>query len=300
MGHHVETSTSLNHRQALVAQTRLGTFVLVFSVALIAFTMTISALQNRASRCQDRAREILFDHYLRPDISRGEIAAVMQDVLVVRRSTLDITAKEAAQQKMKSVDVYDTSDSIISSRGLRLLRQKDGNNYRWEMRHVQSKLCDTFPPVSMEMLPNADYEKAAYHIKAIGVPKGTTVFILESSLTTKDGNRIATLQQLQSLFPGFQQFTGANRLTAQKTFEYTVGGNAQVYYNGVPLDIIVQVQQWFSKGTPIFWRVTFSTENMLAEKNLISLDQSMRTAFEGKSMHCTSSSCTETVDAYLR
>lgn len=297
---HTEKPEHLNRRDALLLQRRLTTFLLVFSVVVVALMMTLAAVQNRDAACQDRAHEVVCDNLLRPDLTMEEIVKAVSDVLTARRAALDLDVKSTSP-KSKTLEVLDTSNGVIAANGFRLLHRSDGINHNYELRAIFDALCGSKPTISMEVLANVDYEKVVYHTKAISMMNGTQKYMLESSLNTKDGSRITSFSQLQSLFPGFNALVSTGKLTPSAVFSYTGGGSGgQVYYNGQPLDVAIGIQQWFGKDEkPLFWRVTLSTESVFAENDLTSLELSLRNAFTVNNYTCVKD-CGGTFNVYLR
>jgi hypothetical protein len=304
MGHHTDPNKYAAYRDAIVLQRRIATFVLVFSVIIIALIMTFSAVQFREAPCQERANEILFDFFVSPTVTREEVVTTLQEIVVSRRSTLDIPPKNDDAAKLIQLDVLDTESSFVASRGFRLLRRSDGSRYRFELRAIFDRLCGSYPSLSMEVMPNVDYEKVTYHIRGLAMTNGSVRYLQQSALGTKEKNRITTVAQLQTVFPGFHELgSGASRLQSIRSAKYSLEGVAQVYFNGSPLDIYVAVQCWLNdKDKPLVWRVVASTHNMLAENDLTSLQRSIQQGFAERNMLCNSTSlnCPEQLDIYLR
>ncbi|CBZ30502.1 conserved hypothetical protein [Leishmania mexicana MHOM/GT/2001/U1103] len=305
MGHHADPNKYVAYRDATVLQHRIATFVLVFSVVIIALVMIFSSVQHREAPCQDRAHEAEFDFMIPSDSTREAIVTALQTILEKRHCWLDFAPQNDDAPTKMQLSVLDTTAGLIAGRGFRLVRRSDGSNYHYELRAVFDKLCGTYPLISMEVMANVDYERVTYHIKATSLNTNNTVKYLQySSLLTKEKNRVTTVPQLQSVFPGFHQLGPSTaRLSAIQSTKYTVEGASQVYYNGSPLDIRVSVQHWQSdKGTPNFWRVVVSTQNMMAERDLVSLQSSIREGLTKLNLLCnaTSSLCTDELDVYLR
>ncbi|KPI87978.1 hypothetical protein ABL78_2914 [Leptomonas seymouri] len=304
MGHHSDPNKYAACRDAMVLQQRIASFVLAFTVIIIALIMTFSAVQFREAPCQERAHEIVFETFLYPNATRDAVVTALQEILTSRRGSLDIPPKNDDEDKVIQLDVLDTPSSFVASRGFRLLRRTVGSRYRFELRAIFDKLCGSYPSVSMEVMPNVDYERATYNIKGIAMMNGTAKYLQQSALSTKDRNRVTTMAQMQALFPGFNEFgKGATRISTLQSFKYSLEGVAQVYYNGSPLDISVTIQLWYNdKDKPLLWRVAASTQNLLAENDLISLQSSIQLGFLERSMLCSTAtaSCADSVDLYLR
>ncbi|AYU82737.1 hypothetical protein conserved [Leishmania donovani] len=304
MGHHADPNKYVAYRDATVLQRRIATFVLVFSVMIIALVMTFSSVQHREAPCQDRAHEVEFDFMIRPDSTHEAIVTALQTILEKRRCWLDFAPQNDDAPTMVQLNVLDTTTGLIAGRGFRVVRRSDGSNYHYELRAVFDKLCGTYPPISMEVMANVDYERVTYNIKAASLMNSTVKYLQHSSLLTKEKNRVTTVTQLQSVFPGFHQLGPSTaRLSTIQSAKYTVEGVSQVYFNGSPLDIRVRVQHWLSdKGTPDFWRVVLSTQNIMAERDLVSLQSSIREGLTKLNLLCnaTSSSCANELDLYLR
>lgn len=300
MTHHDKTE-SLKHREALVLQHRIASFLLVFSVIIVALVMSTAAVQNRDAACQDRSQEVICDNLLVPTITREEITQTITDVLFARRAVLDMNAKTSLVEKSRTVQVLDTAENTIAANGFRLLHRSDGVNHHYDLRAIFDTLCGSRPTISMEVLPNVDYEKVVYHTKTISLMNGTRKYMLQSSLNTRDAARITSFSQLQNLFPGFNAITAVGKLSPQSSVSYSgASTGGQVYYNGHPLDITIGIQQWYAKDLrPLFWRVTLSTESVFAESDLASLEMSLQAAFIQKQYIC-GKECTSVFNGYLR
>ncbi|KAG5468438.1 hypothetical protein LSCM1_02418 [Leishmania martiniquensis] len=304
MGHRQDTNKYAAHRTATLLQRRIGSFVLVFSVFMIALSMLFSALQAREARCQERAHQIEFDLIVSADATRGDVVNALQTILEARHCFLDFSPQNDDVASVVQLDVLDTPANFIAERGFRLVRRYAGTSYYFQLSAIFDRLCGTYPPVSMEVLANVDYERVSYHIKGISLTNRTVKYLQQSSLLTKDMNRVTTVTQLQSLFPGLQQFgLSTARLAPLHSRNYTVEGVSQVYFEGTPIDIHVMIQHWGSDhGTAGFWRVVMSTPNIMAEQDLISLESSVRQGFALRHLLCnaTSENCADQVDMYLR
>ncbi|KAG5468851.1 hypothetical protein CUR178_01687 [Leishmania enriettii] len=304
MGHRVDTNKYAAYRAARLLQQRIGSFVLAFAVFLIALSMIFSALQDREARCQERAHEIEFDFIVNTGYSREDVVTALQAILEERSCFLDFPPQNDDVPNVVQLDVLDTTTNFIAERGFRLVRRSDGSSYFFQLTAIFDRLCGTYPPITMEVLPNVDYERVTYHIKAVSLTNNTVTYLQQSSLFTQDSGRVTTVTQLQSLFPGFQQFgLSAERFSTTQSSSYTIEGVSQVYFSGSPLDIRVAIQHWHpDKDTPGFWRLVMSTQNIMAEQNLISLESSVRQGLALRNLLCnsTSENCADRVDIYLR
>lgn len=287
----------------MLALHHTATFAMVFSVVLVILIVALSAVQDRDARCQDRVGEVAFDSILRPSLSRDVIYSTINDVLATRHCVLDVSPAEAYQQKTKTLELLDTPQQTISGLGFRLLKRSDGNSHRYELRAIFDHRCGAVPTVSMEVLPNVDYERVTYRSKTIVMSNDTMKYMFESSLISKDAARINSFDTMQILFPGFHQVSSTSAVTTQKSWSYTVGGAGTVYFEGQPLDLTIQVQQWFEQeGKPVFWRVSLSTDSIFAEPELVSIQNMIRAAFVAKQMPCSMEAgvCDTDFDIYFR
>lgn len=302
MGHHADPNKYAAYRDAIVLQRRIATFVLVFTVVIIALVMTFSAVQYREARCQDRAHEIAFEFMVRPDATREDIVVALQSVMQERHGSLDFLPQNDDASKTVQLEVLDTPAGYIGSRGFRLLRRSDGSNFHYELRAIFEKLCGSYPTISMEVMPNVDYERVTYHIRAMARTGSRVKYMQQSSLLTKDSNRVTTVPQLQALFPGFREFGPSTaRLSSKQSAKYTIEGVSEAYYSGSPLDISVTLQCWYTeKGKPAFWRVVLGTQNIMAERNLVSLEHSVQLGLAQRSLLCNATSDCGGLDEYLR
>lgn len=304
MSHHADGSANSHLREAFTLQRRIATFILVFAVLIVALTMAISAVQFRFSPCQDRAHEVIFDNFVSVKVSAEDLFASLQSIVSDRRGLLDFTVKGGQASRVETMEYLDTADELIASHGFRLVRWSDGVQYSFELRAIFEKLCGTFPRLSMEVFPNVDYEKASYHVKALAALDQTVAYLQQSSLTTKEKNRITTVSQLQNVFPGFHELEAASqRVSAKLEVSRSIVGVSQVYFAGSPLDIHVSVQLWQSaKQQPMFWLVRLSTESLFAEKDLVSLQQSISAGLKSAGMlhNATEDGNAKLPDIFLR
>ncbi|GET92458.1 hypothetical protein, conserved [Leishmania tarentolae] len=304
MGHHADPNKYAAYRDATVLQRRIATFLLVFSVTIVALVMTFSSVQHREAPCQDRAHEAEFNFIISSNVTRETIVQALKTILEKRRCWLDFAPQNDDAPKVVRVDVLDTTAGLIAGNGFRLVRIREDANYHYDLRVVFDKLCGTYPRISMEVMANVDYERITYRIKATSLMNETAKYLQQSSLLTTEENRVTTVTQLQSVFPGFHQLGPSTaRLSAVQSTKYTVEGVSQVYFNGSPLDIRVGVQHWqFDDNTPNFWRVVVSTQNIMAQRDLISLQSSIRDGLAELNLLCndTSSKCAAGLDVYLR
>ncbi|KAG5494119.1 hypothetical protein JKF63_01954 [Porcisia hertigi] len=304
MGHQADPNKYATYRDATVLQQRIATFVLVFSFIIVALVMTFSAVLYREAPCQDRADEIELDLRLRSGLTSEGVLTALRSILEERGGWLDFPLRNDDAPTKVQLDILDTDTRFIAGRGFRLVRRNVGSNYHFGLSTVFDKLCGTHPTLSMQVMANVDYERVAYHIKALGLMNSTVKYLQRSSLTTKDRNRLTTMAQLQSVFPGFHQLAPASAsLSPTLSMNYTVEGVSDVYYNGRPLDIRVALQRWFpEKGSSDFLRVVVSTHNIMAERDLLSLYTSIQKAFVAQNMLCNASSpkCAAPLDLYIR
>ncbi|KAK7195888.1 hypothetical protein NESM_000521500 [Novymonas esmeraldas] len=304
MGHQADPNKHAAHRDATVLRRRIATFVLVFSVVLVALVMTFSAVRHRESPCQDRAHEIAYDFIVNPNATRADLVTALQTIVGERYATLDFLPQNDDASTVVQLDMLDTNTNFVAGRGFRLVRRSDGSNIHYELRTIFDKLCGTYPSLSMEVMANVDYEKVTYHIKAVVSMNSTVKYLQQSSLLTKDKSRIGTVTQLQSVFPGFHQFgPSALRLSPTESAKYTVEGVSQVYFNGSPLDIRVAVQRWTTNTDKVgFWRVMVSTQSIMAERDLVLLESTIRKGFAARGFLCnaTPSNCADKLELFMR
>lgn len=305
MGHNWQEPTlSVTHRDALMLRERIATFLLTLSVVGVALVVLLSAVQQRDAVCQDRAQQAVFIDVLDGNISRKNVVSLIKTIVLWQNATVEL--KEPTMQKFAHemmIDVMDTAQATIINSGYRLLRRRtsNGQQEKWQLRTLLHNLCGHVAPISMEVFPNVDYEKVGYTIRSVEDGFGGVDFLLESSLTTTQPNRIATYSQMQQLFPGFLGLhTSSPSMLVLRSYSYTVDFVGQVYFHGVPLDIDIEVELWraSSHNTPI-WRVKLSTRSIIAQDNLRRLHQSMRRAFHTQKMACTSTRCKEVADVFL-
>eukprot|EP00796_Vickermania_ingenoplastis_P004403 gene4403-3203_t len=298
MGHKEGHTLAYNHRMLAAAQRKIGSFILVFAVMVIAWVVFLAAIHNRETSCQLRSHEARFQNVLPPSLTLDEIMNALQTVFDERKVELTISD---AHGFTFNIDLLDTETDLLMNNGFRLLRWRDKSWIKWDLRSFSFQMCDAAPPVSMEILPNVDYEKAQYRSIALQLPhmeNHTLQYMLTSQLRTTDDTRISSFVQLESVFPGFYALSSADdKVVVRRTYKMTSHGVIDVYFQSMPLDVAIQIQQWESRGAALFWTVSLSSTDIQAQTALVSLQRSLQNFLSEKNLMCRDRACLES-DAF--
>lgn len=299
MGHKEAHTHAYNHRLLAATQRKIGSFILILTVFVIAWVVFLAAIHNKESSCQHRAHEAKYPNILTSSLTYEEILSAVNTVFEARRVILNF---DDEHHKSEVVEVLDTQANLLSNNGFRLLRRHE-KSWKWDLRTFSDHMCNSFAPVSMEILPNVDYEKAQYRAIALSVPhiqNNTLQYMLSSQLSTNDGNRISSFVQLESVFPGFYALSSADdKVLVQSTYTLNRLGTGEVYFNGAPLNIIVEVQQWTKGDKPLFWVLGLSSSDVHAQTALMSLQRSLGAHLMENNMMCKDKVCMSPDDVFL-
>lgn len=294
MGHKDSHTLAYNHRLLVATQRNISSFILVFSVVLIAWMIFLAAIHNRQSNCQQRAHMVSFPFVLSPSLTYDNILVAINAVFTERRVTLKMDDEHL---QTTTVDVMDTPRDLLSQNAFRLLRWREKSWVKWEVRTFATQLCDASQVgVAMDVLPNADYEKAQYRVTSLSfpsLPNTTRQFMLSSQLSSTDATRISTFVELESVFPGFYALSSTNDpVVVQRSYTVNNVGVGEVYFSDIPLDITVRVEEWRSGGAPIFWQLSISSRDLNSQTALASLESSLFKHFQENGMLCQDKACT--------
>ncbi|ORC93798.1 uncharacterized protein TM35_000016750 [Trypanosoma theileri] len=296
MGHHGEALPVYNHREALLVQRRLMTFLLVFSVFAVAFVLLIASVQTRQVDCQARAHAAVRVVFAHPAAADGTIAAELVAALRQRGVQAVPTDGPPAPPDGHQLNALDTTAHTLAAAGFRLLRTITGAEVLWQLRNIDSALCGSQRTISMEALPNVDYERVSYHVKAV-MANGARTFLYEASVITKDKERITTFPQLQSLFPGFNVLVAPPRMLETKPIHYFTNFSADLYYDSIPMDVELRVEEWKQpNGKTMYWRIVISSSNILAERNLKEVYSILFGTVQEKGFMCSKEECGDSYD----
>ncbi|EKF33639.1 hypothetical protein MOQ_002486 [Trypanosoma cruzi marinkellei] len=289
MGHNRENHAIPNYREVLLMQQRTTSFLIVFSVVAIAFFVLIVSIQTQEAICQTRAETAAFSVYAKMEVKNDSLSSALLDAL----NTNGVHAEpvEKRSKSMTRIDVFDTLERTLLNSGFRLLRQPDEFGVTWRLRYLEHSVCRTERKISMEALPNVDYEKVSYDVMAINT-HGGRAFLYEAEVKTKDRDRITTFPQLQSLFPGFNARTASPQMVLTDSVEVLTAFAAELYYGSTSLDIELQMEERKrEKGGKSYWRVTLLTKNILAESNLKGVHRIVSEVVQNRSLLCDPASC---------
>ncbi|EKG05201.1 hypothetical protein TCSYLVIO_003725 [Trypanosoma cruzi] len=289
MGHTRESHAIPNYREVLLMQQRTASFLMAFSVIAIAFFVLIVSIQTQEAICQTRANTAAFNVYAKAEIKNGSFADALIDAL--KRNGVHAELLERKSQFRTRIDVFDTLEKTLFNSGFRLLRMPDEFGVTWRLRYLEHSVCQTERRISMEALPNVDYEKVSYDVMAINT-HGDRAFLYEAEVKTKDRDRITTFPQLQSLFPGFNARTASPQMVLTDSVVTLTAFAAELYYGSTSLDIELQMEQRSrEKGGKLYWRVTLLTKNILAESNLKGVHRIVSEVVQNRSVLCDPASC---------
>lgn len=301
MGHKEGHTLAYNHRLLAATQRKIGSFVLLFSVVVVAWIIFLAAVHDKESRCQKRANEVKYVNFLEKTLPLDIIISSINEVFTNR----SIVLKETSELNSSiQVDVMDTTSQLLSRNGFRLLRWPENSWIKWDLRTVGTELCSATFPISMEVLPNVDYEKAQYRITGLSLPhvgflyNRTLQYMFSSQLRSNDRSRISTFVQLESVFPGFYSLSSSNENVAvQSSYSLKMLYGGLAYFGGIALDVEVRVGQWSRNSSNLFWFVELRTESLHSQTALMSIQNSLEQYFIGRKMICKG--CITPEDVFL-
>ncbi|KAH9577397.1 hypothetical protein LSM04_004535 [Trypanosoma melophagium] len=303
MGHHGEPLPTYNHREALLVQQRLMSFLLVFSVLAVAFVLLIASVQTRQVDCQTRAHSAVRVVFVRPAAAAANGSIAGEAIVALRRWGVQAVPSDSppAPPDGTQIDVLDTTTRTLATAGFRLLRVIAGTEVLWQLRHIDNVLCGSKRKIAMESLPNVDYERVSYRVRA-AVSNGERVFLYEANVKTKDKGRITTFPQLQSLFPGFNALVAPPRMSVTKSLHFFTSFSSDLYYESTPMDVDLRIEEWKqSNNKTMYWRIVITSSNILAERNLKEVYNILFAAFQEKGFLCNIKECGESFDdAFLQ
>lgn len=255
--------------------------------------MFLSSEQHKVSKCQHRASQAHYQYALSPNLTVQEILSTLNTALNSVHVTLTFNPRDS--NETRTVKVMDTERGLLADNRFYLLHWEDHGLYHWNLRRYSAHICGSSPSVSMEVLPNVDYEKAQYRASSVMIPhilNNTHHFLLSSTLSTNDPNRILTFVQLESVFPGLYALSSADDSVAAKdTYTYRNYGDGDLYFNSEALDITIRIQGWKKDGKSLFWSVAMSTISIPSETALVALHRSLESSFLANRMVCRSKAC---------
>lgn len=299
MGHKEAHTHAYNHRLLVGTQRKLGSFILIFTVFVISWMVFLAAVHNKESSCQYRAHEAKFQNLLQPALTYEEILSAVNTVFEARQVILNF---DDEHPKSEVIEVMDTSARLLSNNGFRLLRRHD-KSWKWDLRTFSENMCDSLSTVSMEVLPNVDYEKAQYRAIALSTPhiqNNTLHYMLSSQLSTNDPNRITSFVQLESVFPGFYALSSADdKVLVQSMYTLNRLGSGEVYFKSTSLNVEVNIDQWMKGDKPLFWVLGFSSDDVHAQTALQSLQRSLEAYLTENNMMCKEKVCMSPDDVFL-
>ncbi|RNF27230.1 uncharacterized protein Tco025E_00538 [Trypanosoma conorhini] len=266
MGHSREHPAAHNHRELVLMQHRIASFLMVFSVIVVAFFVLIVSIQKEDTSCQTRADAAAYSVYAQ---TTGKHDTLVSDLVAALKSHgVHAEPSEAAANATWRIDVFDTHQKTLLTSGFRLLRQSGDVDWLWRLRYLEHSICRPERKLSMEALPNVDSEKVSYHVTAINT-RGGRAFLYQADVLTRDRDRITTFPELQSLFPGFNAKSASLQMVATDSVEVSRRFAAELYYGASPLDIELLVDQRKpAAGGTAYWQIALSTKSILAEEAL--------------------------------
>lgn len=285
---------SYNHRLLLGTHRKIESFILIFTVILISWMVLLASEHDKVSKCQHRVNQARYQYVLSPDLTLEEIMSTVNTALASMQVKMNFNADTTNGTQI--VKKMDTERDLLTKSNFYLLLLEEYDSYRWTLHTYTPHMCGSTPPVSMEVLPNVDYEKAQYRSDAVVIPhflNTTHHFMLFSSLITKDPDRILTFVQLESVFPGLYALSSADdSIVTKEAYLRRDYGEGELYFNSAALDITVRIQQWKGDGEKaIFWSILLYTTSIYSELALKSLHRSLESSFLANNMFCSSKAC---------
>ncbi|RNF08572.1 hypothetical protein TraAM80_02679 [Trypanosoma rangeli] len=288
MGHAREHQTTHNHREVLLMRRRIESFIMVFSVIVVAFLVLIVSIHQGEASCQSRADAATYSVYAQA--TRKNDTLVGDLVAALKRNGVRAEPLEETD-KTQRIDVFDTQEGTLLASGFRLLRLLGQFDVMWQLRYLEQSICWPRRTISMEALPNVDSERVSYHVTAINT-RGGRAFLYKADVLTRERDRITTFPELQSLFPGFNAQTASPRMLVTNSMNVSTKFAAELHYGLSPLDIELRMEQRKPvTGEAAYWRVTVSTTNIMAEANLVKMHGIVSELVVNKSVLCPAAKC---------
>ncbi|ESL10915.1 hypothetical protein TRSC58_01344 [Trypanosoma rangeli SC58] len=288
MGHAREHQAIHNHREVQLMRRRIESFIMVFSVIVVAFLVLIVSIQQGEAGCQSRADAATYSVYAQ---ATGKGDTLVGDLVAALKRNGVYAEPSEETNKTRRIDVFDTQDRTLLTSGFRLLRQSGKVNLMWQLRYLERSICRPERKISMEALPNVDSERVSYHVTAINT-RGGRAFLYKADVLTMERNRITTFSELQSLFPRFNAQTASPRMLMTNSMDVSTKFAADLYYGLSPLDIELRMEQRKPvTGGTAYWRVTVSTTNIMAEANLGKMHGIVADLVVNKSVLCHAAKC---------
>ncbi|AAZ10677.1 uncharacterized protein TEOVI_000266100 [Trypanosoma equiperdum] len=297
---HTEHRAAFNRREVVELQQRLTSFLLIFTAVAIAFVVLVASMQTRVATCQTQASMAIHSMYGRFGSNNSTVLDTIVASLGISGVRV-VPVEVAASHQAIKLDVFDTSQATLQSAGFRLARQSGlASVVLWKLLYIDHSLCDPERTISMEALPNVDYEKASYRVKAITVDN-TRLFLYETNVATKDKDRITTFSQLQSVFPGFNSKVGTPHMILTKSLSIEPEFVAELYRGSTSLSVELRVEkiQQVDNHTPI-WRILVVARSPQAEQNFHRVHKVVANALAGVGALCNKEGCgTSIVDEFF-
>lgn len=300
MGHKEGHTLAYNHRLLVATQRSIGSFASLFSVLVVAWIFFLAAVHNRESPCQQRGHEARLRLFLNPELTVDFITFATISAF----SSTDVTLTFDDDHHAPFLyQLMDTPRNVISGNGFRLIRWKDRRWVKWDLRTLSPQLCGAKPLISMEVLPNVDYEKVQYRSLALTLPhlyNHTRQYLLSSQLRTTDVKRISSFVQLESVFPGFYALSsGDDKLIVTQEYNVTRVKTGEAFFRESSLDIVVKLEEWANEDKRRYWILSLSTGNIRAQTALMLLQETLMKQFSESSLICRTKECTQANDQFM-
>nr|CCC89963.1 conserved hypothetical protein [Trypanosoma congolense IL3000] len=186
---HTERHLVFNRREVDRLQRRLMSFLLIFTAVAIAFIVVVASMQTRVATCQTQAAEGIRPLYMH----HGTSNTTVRDAIFASLSLIGVRAEPVlldSGAQNTQLDVFDTTEGTLSTSGFRLVRETGPASVAyWKLLYMDHSVCSPERGISMEALPNVDYEKVTYRVKAI-VSNNMRLFLYETNIATKNKERI--------------------------------------------------------------------------------------------------------------
>lgn len=280
---------SYNYRELLLLQKRTVSFLFVYSVMIVVFFVFILCIQTSRTDCQLRADTAVYSVYAR---SLGENDTLVDALAVTfRLKGVQVEPLAKGERTARRVDVYDTAERTLANSGFRLVRRVGDARVVWHLRYLDHGVCRTARRLSMEALPNVDYEKVSYHVKAVAAKEGR-VFLHGTDVTSRDRKQIATFQELQALFPGFNAHMASPRMLVTDSLQLLRSFSFELYYSFSPMGIEIHMEEQKRVDEDfVYWHVKVLSSNILAERELREVYRVVADLVRSRGLTCNHSTC---------
>jgi hypothetical protein len=272
----------MEHKVLETIKKRSITFTMVLAVVLAAAGIVIISSAVRETSCQARADELLMPILL---ASPSDNKTVFDATLAALKQ-LDLNVRFKKENKtVKEITVLDAGGRL-SSHGYRLVRELSAGVATWALRYISTQLCDTVPPISMDVASNSDYETESRRVIAT-LPNETRFFVRESTLSSHSADRIRDFDDFQSCFPGFRKRFGSGPWgqwdRPDSFLVETVSTRPVVNSNGGNV-FHLSMESWAQTGRSLFWKITVRCTNPAAQDLAVAAFAVLKAEYESRGL----------------